>query len=209
LSGQNLSAADSQTAGSEPNIFKVLYLAHCTRDKGLFDAIDGVLMANRKLEEKHSPVSIRLTIAGNFLNDAEKREFDRQMKNPEAARAIQHIGFASGDVKNLALRESDLFCFPTCYANENQPVNLIEAMAFGLPILTSRWRSLPEMFPPDYSGLVNVRDPQQIADALVRMLSGEFDEGGFIRLRAHFLKNFTMECHLETLAAAIHSLETR
>jgi len=41
-------------------------------------------------------------------------------------------------------------------ANENQPVNLIEAMAFGLPVLTTRWRSLPEALPPGYTGLRDV-----------------------------------------------------
>ena len=39
------------------------------------------------------------------------------------------------------LRDADLFCFPTFYQNENQPVNLIEAMAFGLPVVTTRWRT--------------------------------------------------------------------
>ena len=77
---------------------------------------------------------------------------------------VQYLGFVSGDQKNQLLREADLFCFPTYYENENQPVNLIEAMAFGLPILTTRWRSLPELFPANYPGLVNVRSPEQIAE---------------------------------------------
>ena len=57
--------------------------------------------------------------------------------------------------KTQALRDADLFCFPTYYLAENQPGNLIEAMAFGLPIVTTRWRSMPEMLPPDYPGLVD------------------------------------------------------
>ena len=44
---------------------------------------------------------------------------------------VQYFGFVSGAQKNQLLREADLFCFPTYYENENQPVNLIEAMAFG------------------------------------------------------------------------------
>ena len=75
-----------------------------------------------------------------------------------------------------------MFLFPTCYLGENQPVNLIEAMAFGLPIVTTRWRSLPEMLPPDYPGLVNDQNPDEIAATLLKMLAYESGE----QLRKNF-----------------------
>ena len=82
-SGQTLNNADLEHTGGDPQIFKVLYLAHCTREKGLFDAIQGVVRANRKLAESKSPVSIQLVVAGNFINDDEKEEFDRILDAPE------------------------------------------------------------------------------------------------------------------------------
>ncbi len=45
-------------------------------------------------------------------------------------------------------------------------MNLIEAMAFGLPILTTRWRSIPELFSAGYKGLVAIRSPDQIAASI-------------------------------------------
>ena len=39
--------------------------------------------------------------------------------------AVRHFGFVSGEQKNALLREADLFCFPTYYQNENQPVNFV------------------------------------------------------------------------------------
>jgi len=116
---------------------------------------------------------------------------------------VQYLGFVSGDQKNQLLRNSDLFCFPTYYQNENQPVNLIEAMAFGLPILTTRWRSIPELFPAQYPGLVDVRSPGQIADAIESLISTETGEG----FRAIFLREFTLERHLAGLAEAFHQAE--
>ena len=99
-------------------------------------------------------------------------EFDRLLQKPEYAAAVKSLGFVSGAEKSRALREADLFCFPTQYLGENQPVSLIEAMAFGLPIVTTRWRSLPEMLPPGYPGLVNGQDPDEIATALLHMARG-------------------------------------
>jgi len=101
------------------------------------------------------------------------------------------------------LRDADLFLFPTRYLGENQPVNLIEAMAFGLPIVTTRWRSIPEMLPENYAGLVDPKSPHQIADALRLVAAGDFTE----TLRELFLRNFTLEQHLANMAAAIRSLE--
>jgi len=62
---------------------------------------------------------------------------------------------------------------------------------------------LPEMLPPDYPGLVNNQDADEIAVALLKVLAIKSGE----RLREHFVANFTIERHLASLAAALHSVE--
>ena len=127
----------------------------------------------RKLASRTPALRIELVFAGNFMTGEESDEFDQLPQKPEFAAAVKSLGFVTGDQKSRALREADLFCFPTQYLGENQPVNLIEAMAFGLPIVTTRWRSLPEMLPPGFPGLVNGQDPDEIATALLHMLGDE------------------------------------
>jgi glycosyltransferase involved in cell wall biosynthesis len=201
LAGEALPAQEQTEAGN-PQIVRVLYLAHCTREKGAFDAMAGVALANKKLAAQHSPVSLRLTVTGTFVAPDDKMEFEKLMKDAAIAKCVEYAGFVAGPQKEQLLREADIFCFPTFYANENQPVNLIEAMAFGLPIVTTRWRSLPELFPAGYAGLVDVRSPEQIADGLVESLTEDGEN-----LRGVFLKNFTLESYLSGLANAFHSLE--
>jgi glycosyltransferase involved in cell wall biosynthesis len=201
--GLELNAADVENTGSRPEVFQVLYLAHCTREKGLFDCISGVLLANEKLAAA-GRFRLELMVAGNFVNDAEKLEFDRIAATPEGAKCIRYLGFVAGAEKDRALREADLFCFPTYYQNENQPVNLIEAMAFGLPIITTRWRSLPELLPPGNLGLVDICSPEQIADALTVSITEEASEA----VRDLFLRHFTLEQYLAGLAEAFHSIES-
>ena len=203
VSGETLTAADTLEAGGDPHILKILFLAHCTREKGLFDTVAGVVAAQKRLLESKSPLSLQLLVAGNFVTTAEAQEFEASLGDPAAARIIQHLGFVSGARKNELLREADLFCFPTFYQNENQPVNLIEATAFGLPILTTRWRSIPELFPADYPGLVDIRSPDQIATKLVALALQESGE----EFRGIFVRDFTLERHLAGLASALHSAE--
>jgi glycosyltransferase involved in cell wall biosynthesis len=197
---RKLFAGDS---GAETLIVNVLYLAHCTREKGIFAAGEAVLQANRELASRRLPLKLKLIVAGNFVSMDEKLEFDRFRQNPEANGAISYLGFVSGRQKDQLLEDADLFLFPTRYHGENQPVNLIEAMAFGLPIITTRWRSLPEMLPLDYPGLVKDQNSAEIAATLLKILTNECGES----LRQTFLGRFALEQHLASLAAALRTME--
>ncbi|HSU53606.1 MAG TPA: glycosyltransferase family 4 protein [Candidatus Dormibacteraeota bacterium] len=203
LSGQALQDSDLRDTGGDPREVRVLYLAHCTREKGLFDTVKGVALASRRLAERKFPVSLKLMVAGTFVSAEQKAEFDKLLAEPGMQDVVQYFGFVSGEQKEQLLREADLFCFPTYYENENQPVNLIEAMAFGLPILTTRWRSLPELFPVDYPGLVDIRSPEQIANVMPALMTGEAGDG----FRDIFLRSYTLERHLTGLADALHKVE--
>ena len=187
----------------DPVVVNVLFIAHCTREKGLFAAAESVLLANRALATRGLPIQLKLIAAGNFVSESEKAEFERLRQITRFATAIEHAGFVSGERKERLLREADLFLFPTQYLGENQPVNLIEAMSFGVPIVTTRWRSLPEMLPENYPGLVADQNPEALAAVILEVLVTESGE----RLRTHFTKHFTIERHLEGLAAAIRSVE--
>jgi len=226
LSGAELAPADLQ--GRDPRLFNVLYLAHCTREKGLFDTLDAVALANRKLAQANSPILIHLSVAGDFINAAEREEFQQRLAQPDlrlpparhqgpnqgpsqdlnapgAGPCVTYAGFVFGPAKLRILAESDCFCFPTYYYAESFGLVLVEAMAFGLPVITTRWRSIPELLPQDYHGFVDIRAPGQIAErlqaVLARATTGE-------DLRQIFLRNFTLEHHLAGLATAIRSTES-
>jgi glycosyltransferase involved in cell wall biosynthesis len=146
---------------------------------------------------------LQLVVAGNFVTAEERLEFDRLYQGTAAAQSVTYIGFVTGKQKDELLRSADLFLFPTRYLGETQSVCLIEAMAFGLPIVTTRWRCLPEMLPADYPGLAEDQDPGQLAAALLRILAAESG----LRLRRAFLDRFELQPHLTALAAALRTVE--
>jgi glycosyltransferase involved in cell wall biosynthesis len=195
-----LSAAGTTTSGT----VSVLFLAHCSAEKGLFAALHAVVIANRKLLAHGARLKLKLLVAGSFVGENEKRQFDELLRQPEYEPAAQFLGFIDEVEKQRVLHDAGLMCFPTCYLGENQPVTVIEAMAFGLPVVTTRWRSLPEMFPPGYPGLVASQNPEEIADNLIALL----EWGGSESLRQHYLAHFTLEKYQSGLAAALHALES-
>jgi glycosyltransferase involved in cell wall biosynthesis len=128
------------------------------------------------------------------------REFIRQ-KNVQNAVAV--LGFVSDEQKKQELRTADVFCFPTYFAAEGQPASLIEALAFGLPVVTTRWRGIPAMLPDDYPGLVDIKSPSQIAEKLLFLCASDLSGCS----RESFLRRFTLERHLEAMSEALRSVE--
>ena len=177
--------------------FRVLFLAHCTREKGLYDALEGVFAAQRQVGREEPPVRLALTVAGTFLNPGDERAFRETVARllaewPEGSLpppSVEYVGFAAGDRKDALFRTSDCFCFPTYYPNEVMPVALIEALAYGLPIVTTRWRAIPAMLPDRGCWLVEPHQPEKVGAALREAMRTE----AFPVLREHFLANFRRE----------------
>jgi glycosyltransferase involved in cell wall biosynthesis len=207
LAGETLTDSAS-AAGGDPRTYRVLYLAHCMREKGLFDTLDGVARANAELARQNSPLRVRLTVAGEFVNSAEEREFRQRLQAPDLAAAdgsscVEYLGFAGGDRKWRQFAECDCFCFPTYYYAESFGLVVIEAMACGMAVVASAWRTIPELLTINYPGLVPPRAPDRIAQAILELIPRPPAE----ELRQHFLAHFTVDEHLRRLAAAIRDVE--
>ena len=184
-------------SGDDPALIRALYIAHCTRDKGVFDALESVALFNRE----NSTFRIHLTVAGSFLKETEEQEFRSRIEAPDLAQAVTYAGFAGGEAKQRLFEENDFLCFPTFYIAEGLPVNLIEAMAFGMTVVTTRWRSIPEILPADYPGFVEPHQPGQIAAVFRSLAVLDFAQA----LRTRYSENFSAESHLAQMRAAVLS----
>ncbi|HPY31407.1 MAG TPA: glycosyltransferase family 4 protein [Verrucomicrobiota bacterium] len=219
LAGKQLTAADRQQTGEDPQLLRVLFLAHCTREKGLFDTLEAVALANARLAAIRSPVRVHLTVAGSFLSPLEQLEFEQRITQSDlqlspgtgvvtssspSQSCVCYVGFVTGSEKHRTFTQSDCFCFPTYYYAESFGLVILEAMAYGLPIVASRWRSIPELLPPDFPGLVPPCNPAAVATALVDLATTPSTD----TLRTHFLEHYSLEQYLNNLATAIRALET-
>ena len=191
--------ADGESDAREPVIFRVCFLANCTREKGLFDAAEAVELANQRLRAERAPVRMQLTVAGTFLSEGERVEFETFVRSHQIP--LVYTGFLTAADKTQLLLESDCFCFPTFYSAEAQPLSLIEAMAFGLSIVASDWRGIREMLPHGV-GTVEIRSPRAVSDMLVACLTD--DHAGM--MRGHFVRNFSADAFRRAMALTLASL---
>ncbi len=177
--------------------YHVVFLANCTRDKGLFDALDAVLLANKDLCGQGLPIRIHLTVAGAFLSVRERREFDSWCYvHPNE---VNYVGFIDLEAKAKLLQQSDCLCFPSFYSAEGQPVSIIEGMAFGLNIVASAWRAIPELLPKNYPFLISERSNSMLARALLQSMRVDLAA----KLRRRYREEFTDKCYLKSLEEAL------
>ncbi len=142
----------------------VFFLGRLSEAKGVWDLLHAV-----------QPV-IAVTPETRFVlgGMAEFVEIEREIRAFLTDRGLDPVvslpGTLTGEAKIGAFAAADLFCLPTHL--DNQPVVLLEAMAAGLPIVTTSVGAIPEMIGDGEEGIVvPPRSPERLAAAILRLLS--------------------------------------
>ncbi|NNC89619.1 MAG: glycosyltransferase family 4 protein [Akkermansiaceae bacterium] len=145
---------------------RILYVGILSEGKGILELIKTARLLDQR------GVDAEFEIVGEWWDDGIRREAEALIGEYGLGKRIHFAGFAMGDDKFRKFADSDLFFFPSHYENENFPLVLIEAMAFGLPVVTTEWRGIPELIVDGETGLLlPVKDPEAFAGAIERIIN--------------------------------------
>lgn len=120
---------------------------------------------------KAGGIDFLLRVVGRFHSPEFKRECTEFISKQNLGENIEFLGVLTGDDKWAVFCTSDIFCFPSHFESENQPLVIIEAMQFGLPIVASDWRSIPTMVRNGENGyVVPVKEPGVLAERIALLI---------------------------------------
>lgn len=140
--------------------FRILFLSRIVKKKGVFEAVN----AYWDLRSRHPTAT--LTIAGEGPDLENVKTYVRDRSIPD----VFFAGFVTGRLKADAFREADVYLFPTY--SEGMPLSVLEAMAYGLPVVTRPVGALRDFFEDKKMGfIIESLAPRDIADALEHLLS--------------------------------------
>lgn len=142
---------------------RILFLSRIEITKGIYEAIDAYNMVRKVFSQ------VSLTIAGDGSELERVTEYikDKQIEN------IEIIGFVEGDKKAAIFKSADLYILPSY--SEGMPNSVLEAMAFGLPVITRPVGGIPDFFKNYINGfLIESKDPKDFAEAVEKLLVNDF-----------------------------------
>jgi glycosyltransferase involved in cell wall biosynthesis len=149
--------------------------------------ITGIIKAFDILKEKYK-IPHKLILAGKpgygYENIKEKIE------NSEYKNNIILAGYVGEEEKQELLKNAEVFLFPTFYEGFGLPI--LEAEALGVPVVASNNSSIPEVL-GNSAILVNPKKPEEIAEAVWKILSDENLRDNLIRKGLENVKRFDWE----------------
>lgn len=132
----------------------ILWLSNLMREKGIFEFIEA--LGRLKSEGR----VFKACIAGRMECGIESELREKLgVLSPE----VEYVGPVTGQVKIDLLVHSNVFVLPTYYTMEGQPIALLEAMACGNILVTTRHAGIPDIVNESNGYLLPVRDVDALA----------------------------------------------
>lgn len=123
--------------------FHILYLSRIEKSKGVYLALDTF----RFLKGRYPQIT--MTIAG----DGGEADRARDYADRNCIEAVEFAGYLDYDSKRIAFSRADMYFFPT-FHGEGMPNALLEAMGYGLPIVTRPVGGIRDFFEDGKMGFI-------------------------------------------------------
>lgn len=138
-----------------PGARKLVFLGQLRLEKGLAEALEAC---------RNLPEGCRLQVFGPRMPNTEMSLFDG---HPRAT----YGGVLQPEDVPRVLNEHDVLVMPSYFSGEGHPGVIIEALQCGLPVIATRWRSIPELVQHEENGLlVEPRSSASLWAAIERLL---------------------------------------
>lgn len=133
---------------SSLQINNIGFISNITREKGIFDYL-GLALHFQSIGAPY-----KFIIAGPVSDDI-SGQFDEQIR---LLRNVEYLGPVYGSEKDAFFSKINILTFPTRYKVEAEPVTILEALRYGIPVIANK-RGCIESLIDDQCGLI-VEDPE-------------------------------------------------
>jgi glycosyltransferase involved in cell wall biosynthesis len=139
--------------------FRILFLARLDARKGIYEA----LQTYKLLKQKYPLVT--LTVAG----DGPEREGAIRCAEALELTDISFPGHVQAGAKHEIYEQAHAYLFPS--HTEGLPISVLEAMAYGIPVVTTAVGGLPDFFLNGAMGFISEsRNPEVLSGLLERLI---------------------------------------
>jgi glycosyltransferase involved in cell wall biosynthesis len=154
---------DTVPSRSNALVVKLIFLGRIGHRKGAYDLIRAYHSLSLDIQQKSE-----LIMAG----DGDLHEAQQLINELKLMERIRLLGWVNPIKRDQLLQESDVFILPSY--NEGLPLAMIEAMGWGLPIITTPIAGIPEVVTPEHNGfLIEPGNIQLLARSIQVLIDNE------------------------------------
>lgn len=183
----------------------ITYLGNLLESKGIFDLLEAIKIVQGK---NNADVKFTVNIAGLFgFTEKHIEKFNLYLKE---LNKVNYLGQVTDEKKKYeVLKNTDIFVFPSWYWYEGQPLVILEAMACGLPIISTKDVGvIDETVIDGVNGiLVEKRNVEQLANAILKLVQ---DKDLRVKMGKESLRRFqefyNPQKHIEKFKEILNSI---
>jgi glycosyltransferase involved in cell wall biosynthesis len=141
---------------------ELLFVSNMLPEKGWMDILRAVPLVRR---EGHR---VRIRFAGRWVRAEDEKRFAQVVAENALDECVEHLGGVT-DVREIRrlYQSSDALLLPTYHPTEGMPLAILEAFAWGMPVVGTRQGGLADLIEEEGNGIVvPPRDPAAIARAI-------------------------------------------
>jgi len=143
----------------ETGRFRILFLSRILRSKGIYETVQAVSLLQARYP------NVELVIAGEGAELDNVKSFAREV----GASNVIFPGYVKGQEKRRLFEQANIYCLQSY--SEGFPVSVVEAMAFGLPVITRPVGGLVDFFKDGEHGFMSDSlEPTIVANMIERLL---------------------------------------
>jgi len=161
--------------------FSAVYLSSLIRSKGILDFLRSIAIV------KKAGYKIRATVIGGE-QDISISYLHEVIIKLGLKDNVKILGEVTGDKKERLLSAHDIFILPTFYPNECFPLVILEAMKYGLPVISTSEGAISEIVDNNINGfIIDKKRPDTIAEKIIYLIN---NKGAFIKMGVEARKKF-------------------
>ena len=153
------------------------------KSKGYFEVL--------KLAKNLQNTNCHFHFAGGWQSKEDENDFFEFIKKYKLEVKVTFHGFINGKQKKALFEKSQLFIFPTRYENEAFPLSILEALSYGVPVLSTDEGSISYILDKK-SGIV-IKDLNELEKAFEIAVDTLVNRESANHCRERYLNYFSLE----------------
>ena len=142
---------------------KILFLGRLGERKGTYDLIKAICLLDNKIDSKYKFI---------LCGDGDVEKVNEIIKRNHISHRIEYIGWADQAKKNEFFKDVIINVLPSY--NEGLPMTILETMAYGIPNISTRIASIPEVIDDEKNGyLITPGDINGLTERIQRLIEDE------------------------------------